>query len=159
MAIRTPKWIKYPKLLALALTFIFAYLALSSAHFELLREYVVSFGYAGTFIAGVMYVFGFTAAPATAILLLLSKTQNIFIAAGIAGFGALLGDLVIYRIIKYSFANELDTFSKEWAVTKIIFLIPDRIFIYALPILGALIIASPLPDEIGIALLATSKKV
>src|SRR3989344_70320 len=131
----------------------------SASAMQPLREFLANTGYIGSFIAGMMYVYGFTAGPATAILLVLAKSQNIFIAAAIAGFGAFLGDFVIYKIIRQSFSDELDTFAKEWAVIKIISLIPQRLMSLVLPALGAIIVASPLPDEIGVTLLAASTSI
>ena|SRR3989344_3383366 len=159
MALPVPKWVKYPKLLTLTATFILAYLFVNDAALAPLREYLAGTGYIGVFFAGIMYVYGFTAAPGTALLLVLAKTLNIYAAAALAGVGALLGDLVIYRIVRHSFADELITFSKEWAVITIISHVPKKLINFILPVLGALVIASPLPDEIGVMILATSASV
>ena len=159
MEFTAPKWVKYPKLLALAATFVFAYVVFSSARLLPLREFLAGTGYAGTFAAGIMLVYGFTAAPAIAMLLVLAKTQNIYIASFIAGFGALIGDLVIFRIVRHSFADEVEKLSKEWAVDKIRSGIPGPLMKYVVPAIGVLIIASPLPDEIGVAMLAASKNI
>ena len=159
MALYVPKWVKYPKLFTLFLTFVVAYLAVSHSALEPVREFMVGLGYFGTFLAGMMYVYGFTAAPGTAALLLLAKSQNIYLAAIVAGFGAVIGDLVIYKIIKQSFSDELVTFAKEWWVIRIISLIPQQLLKYVLPVLGAIVIASPLPDEIGVMLLAAANNI
>jgi hypothetical protein len=45
-----------------------------------LNDFLVSLGYPGTFLAGILYAYGFTSAPATAVLLILSVEQDIFLA-------------------------------------------------------------------------------
>lgn len=159
MTLYPPKWVKYPKLLTLAMTFAIAYFIAGDAHFASARELILGSGYIGTFIAGIMFAYGFTAAPATAILLILGKTQNIYIAAALAGLGALLADLAIFRIVRHSFTDELEILSKEWAVVEIASHAPKRIMQYVMPVLGCLIIASPLPDEIGVTMLAASRNI
>lgn len=62
------------------------------------------------------FTYGFTAAPATAILLILAREQNIVLAGFIAGFGALIGDAIIFKLIRHSFADEVEKLSKEKAV-------------------------------------------
>src|SRR3989344_2325858 len=103
--------IKYPKLLFLLFTFVIAYLIFTGRDFSPFHNFVLSLGYFGTFLAGMFFTYGFTAAPATAILLILAKDQNILFAGFIAGFGALVGDLIIFRFIRYYFAEEIEKFS------------------------------------------------
>src|SRR3989339_1795341 len=93
--------IKYPKLLLLLLTFVIAYLIFKERTFLPFHNLLLSMGYLGTFLAGILFVYGFTAAPATAILLILAKEQNILFAGFIAGFGALIGDLMIFTFIRH----------------------------------------------------------
>ncbi len=148
--------IKYPKLLFLILTFVIAYLMFVERDFPLFHNLLLSLGYFGTFLAGVFFTFGFTAAPATAILLILAGEQNIFFAGFIAGFGALVGDLIIFKFIRYSFADEIEKLSKEKALNHLNNKIPSLLKKYFIPVLAGFIIASPLPDEIGVSLLAAS---
>ena len=151
--------IKYPKLLFLIFTFVVAYFMFTGRDFSPFHNFLLSLGYFGTFLAGVFFTYGFTAAPATAILLILSNEQNIFFAGFIAGFGALVGDLIIFKFIRYSFADEIDKLSKEKAINRLNNKIPNLLKKYFVPVLAGLIIASPLPDEIGVSLLATSRSI
>ncbi len=105
--------IKYPKFLLLLLTFALAYLILRGRNFSPLHDVLLSLGYFGSFLAGILFVYGFTAAPATAVLLIIAKDQHIILAGFIAGFGALVGDLLIFRVIRHSFADEVEKLSKE----------------------------------------------
>ncbi len=148
--------IKYKKLLLLLLTFAVAYLIFSEGRSLFIQQLLLQAGYLGTFIAGVLFVYGFTAAPATAILLILAQQQNILLAGLVGGFGALIGDLLIFQFIRHSFSDEIKELSEEPIFKEIQARVPPVIRNYLAPVLGGIIIASPLPDEIGIPLLATT---
>ena len=148
--------IKYPKLLLLFMTFLIAYLLFYERTYQPFHDAVISLGYVGTFIAGALFAYGFTAAPATAIFLILAKEQNILLAGFIGGFGALIGDLIIFNFIRHSFADEIDKLSKEKVVLYINHKAPNLLKKYLLPVIAGFIIASPLPDEIGVSLMAAS---
>ena len=148
--------IKYLKFLLLLLTFIFAYILFKGRNFLQIKNLVSSFGYIGTFLSGSFFTYGFTSAPATALLLIISKEQNIILAGLIAGFGALIGDLIIFTFIRFSFKDEIKDISRS-RLYKIIDKKTHHLFKrYFNPILAGFIIASPLPDEIGVALFAAS---
>ena len=151
------KKIKYPKMLFLVFTFIFASLIFVGR--DLSHNFLLSLGYVSTFFAGIFYPYSFTAAPATAILLILSGEQNILLAGLIAGFGALIGDLIIFKFIRYSFADEIKKLSQERALKRLNRKIPKLCKKYLLPVIAAIIISSPLPDEIGVSLLAASRSI
>ena len=99
--------IKYPKLLFLFITFLIAYLLFYERTYPPFHDFLISLGYIGTFLVGIFFAYGFTAAPVTAILLILAKEQNIFLAGFIGGFGALVGDLFIFNFIRYSLDDEI----------------------------------------------------
>ena len=149
--------IKYPKFLLLFITFLIAYILFYGRTYQPLHDFIISMGYIGTLIAGISFAYGFTAAPATAILLILSKEQNIFLAGFIAGFGALAGDLLIFRYVRYSLSDEIKKLSKERIALYINHKTPTVFKKYFVPVLAGFIIASPLPDEIGVSLLAASR--
>lgn len=151
--------LKYPKLLLLFFTFLLAYLLFYGRIYQPFNDFITSTGYIGTFLAGILYVYGFTAAPATAILLILAKEQNIFLAGFIAGFGALTGDLLIFKFIRWSFADEIEKLSKEKLFNHFNNKPPKLFKKYLIPVLAGVIIASPLPDEIGVTLLAGATKI
>ena len=146
---------KYPKLILLLMTFILAYLIFSRRTYLPFQNSLLQLGYFGTFIIGMLFAYGFTAAPATAILLILSKEQNLLVAGIIAGFGALLADLLIFKFIRSSFRDEINILSKEKIVQKFTNHTHSSFKKYLLPIFAGFIIASPLPDEIGVTLLAS----
>ena len=151
--------IKYPKFLLLFITFLIAYLLFYERTNLKFHDFVISLGYMGTFIAGMLFAYGFTAAPATAILLILAKEQNIFLAGFIGGFGALVGDLIIFNFLRYSLDDEIKKLSKEKIVLYINHKTPNLFKKYLVPVIAGFIIASPLPDEIGVSLLAASRTI
>lgn len=151
--------IKYPKLLLLLLTFVLAYLLFTGRDFTAIHDALEALGYLGTFITGVLFTYGFTAAPATAILLILAKEQNIVIAGLIAGLGALTGDWIIFKLIRSSFSDEIRRLSNGKMMKAINHTIPSIIKKHLLIVIAGFVIASPLPDEIGVSLMAASKRI
>ena len=149
----------YPKFLLLFITFIVAYLIFSGRAYQPLNEFILSIGYFGTFIAGAMFAYGFTAAPATALMLIMAKEQNLIAAGLIGGLGALVGDLLIFSFIRVSFKDEIERLSKERFVKKFNGRISNHLKKYLLPVFAGFIIASPLPDEIGVTLLAAYRHI
>jgi len=151
--------IKYPRLLLYILSFIVAYLLFSYRSFASLHNALILLGYFGTFLTGILYAYGFTAPPATAMLLILAGDQNILFAGLVAGFGALLSDLIIFLFIRHGFADEIERFAKE----KFFQRIPKKVSIilqrYVLIAFACFLIASPLPTEIGVTLLASLKNI
>ncbi len=67
--------------------------------------------------------------------------------------------LIIFKFIRYSFADEIEKLSKEKAIKHFNNKIPNLLKKYFIPILACFIIASPLPDEIGVSLLAASQSI
>jgi len=143
--------INYLKFGLFIIALFLAYIIFYERNLSSVHKFVSSIGYFGTFFAGMLYTYGFTSPPATAIILLLAEEQNIFLASLIGGFGALLSDLLIFKTINYSFKEEIRYLLKG---KKHLNFLPKYFF----TILGALIIASPLPDELGISLMVFDKK-
>ena len=147
--------IKYPKFVLLSLTIFIAIIIFSYTHIFLpLFNFLLSLGYFGIFLTGIFYSYSFTAIPATAVLLVLAEKENIILTAFVAGFGAVIGDLLIFKFIRHSFDDELKLFAKE----KVIIYIKGKahrvLKKYFMILTGFIIIASPLPDEIGVFLIA-----
>lgn len=141
---------KYPKFIILLLTFVLAYIIFQGKE----TFYLDSSSYFGIFFLGMFYSYGFTAAPATAILLSIAQEYNIFLIAFIAGFGSLIGDLFLFKLIRTGFKDEINNLSKEHFFIKIRKKIPKFLKKYLILLFGFLFIASPLPDEIGVSILA-----
>ena len=147
---------RYPKFLLLFITFIIGYILFSGRDYGPFHDFIVGLGYAGTFIAGILFAYGFTAAPATVVFLIMAEHQNIYLASLIGGLGALIGDLLIFSFIRLSFTDEIERLSREKMVHYFSDRMPSIIKKYLLPVAAGFIIASPLPDEIGVSMLAAS---
>lgn len=144
---------KYPKFALFLVCVVFAYWIFSYSEFLGIEKVVASLGLFGIFLSGMMFTYGFTTPIAIAIFLV-SSPENIFIASLVAGIGALIGDMTIFSLIRYSFKDEVKLLSKEKIVLEIEETIPKKIRKYLAVLFAGIIIASPLPDEIGVSMLA-----
>lgn len=115
------------------------------------------FGYIGAFIAGMFFVSVFTAAPAAVVLLTFAETLPMLPLVLIAGTGSVAGDMIILSAINKHMKDGINFFPKEKGIQKIIKTLRHTKYKFFLTIVGALIIASPLPDELGLALMGVSK--
>jgi len=149
---------KYKKFKSLGAIYILTFFLFSGLGTSV-PEGFIEYGYLGIFISGILYVFSFTAPIATAMILIFSIDKNILLLGLIAGIGSLIGDLVIFHFIRISFADEINEFSKHKISLFANKKIPQKYRKYLSYLLGSFFIASPLPDEIGITILASSKDV
>lgn len=107
-------------------------------------------------LAGLFYT-SFLAAPLSIVLfVVLASTTNIYLIALFAGFGAVLGDLMIVKFLRlifrtFSFVVHINFFKN----------LKKKLQSYHLDllsyVLGIIIVASPFPDELGLVLLGASK--
>jgi glycine/D-amino acid oxidase-like deaminating enzyme len=72
-----------------------------------------------------------------------------------------VGNFLVFRALKISIATELDELSRnkllQWTIKKVKKYIPSFARIYILPAFAGFIAATPLPDELAVALLSWSK--
>ncbi len=159
--------LKYPKILLLVICMFLAYWAFSNPMVQNYFSTFSDFSYEWIFIAGLLYSFGFTAPFALGYFLII-EPPNIFLASLIGGVGSALSDLLIFSFVRLSFKNEFKKLTHEHIVQstkkylhELIdgskFLIKaSRILFY---VLALFIISSPLPDEIGVSMLAGLSKI
>jgi hypothetical protein len=148
---------KYPKLAILILAIIFACYIFKNPIIILEISRLKEFGYLGVLIAGMLLSFGFSA-PFAIGFLIISNPPNIFLASLIGGLGAALGDLIIFKTIKFSFMNEIKELEKSKTIKEIKKIVDKNISIkirhYFLYLFAGIFIVSPLPDEVGVSMLA-----
>lgn len=118
---------------------------------------VGSLGYLGAFIAGFFFVSTYTALPAGFVLFELAKYLEPLEIAIIAALGSMLGDYLIFRFIRDRVTKEIKPYLARLGGRKVRQLFRTPYFAWLLPLSGALIIASPLPDELGVSLIGASK--
>ncbi|MGI6103421.1 MAG: hypothetical protein ACOYBJ_02275 [Patescibacteria group bacterium] len=116
-------------------------------------ELTSSFGYLGAFIAGAFFVSVFTIAPASLILFQIAETHNHFHVALAAGLGAVLGDYVVLRLFTDTVFREIAPIFKVLHTSRFGAFFRTPYFAWLMPFIGAFIIASPLPDELGVGVL------
>ena len=135
-------------------------LAQTGALHELLEK-TKDFGVLQSFVAGFFFTSVFTVAPATVAVAELSRFEPVFSVAFFGGLGAAVSDMIIYLFVRKRLSKDVTA-----VIGKIVGRFKYRALVRSLdfkpirwinPILGALIIASPLPDEIGLAFLGFSK--
>jgi uncharacterized membrane protein YdjX (TVP38/TMEM64 family) len=119
-------------------------------------EAVGSLGYWGALVVGMFFVSVFTVAPASVILLYLADSHDPWLVAATAGLGAVIGDYLIFRYLRDRVFEELlPVLRKNGRPVWLLFKTP--FFSWSIPIVGALMIASAMPDEVGIGLLGASR--
>lgn len=149
---------RYKNLTAFFFGLVIAFVISKVEVFHLFLLNLGELGYLGAFIAGVLFVSTFTVATGAVILLILAETLSSIEIGLIAGLGAVLGDLMIFKFIKDNLTNELENiYNHVDSNHHFIKILHSKYFSWTLPVLGALIIASPLPDEVGVSLLGISK--
>lgn len=111
----------------------------------------------GSFIAGILYVSASTAPFGVFLLLGLSKNLPTIEIAIFAGLGGVLADFVLFRFFRGDIIGEITPIYNRFGGKILTKLMRHRLLRWILPIIGAIIIASPFPDELGIALMGLSK--
>lgn len=115
-----------------------------------------------SFISGIFFTSVFTTAPAMVALAEIAVGHNIIVTAIFGGLGALVGDVIIFRFVRDHIAGDLHHIFHNIRSKKLSLFIHGKFwrlkaFRWILPLIGALIIASPLPDELGLTILGFSK--
>lgn len=112
----------------------------------------------GAFVAGVFFTSIFTTPPAIAVIVLIAQQEHAIVVAFIAAIGALMGDYLMFRIARDRFSGYvMALLSHTRPSRRLLAIFRMRLFRWATFFVGTLIIASPLPDELGIALLGFAR--
>lgn len=120
-------------------------------------QFIGDFGYIGAFFVGILFVSIFTVGPASVVLFQLADRLNPLGVALAAGTGGMFGDYLILRFLKDKVFEELKPLYMEHGGRPLRKLFKTPYFAWAIPIFGALLIMSPLPDEVGLGLMGVSK--
>jgi len=114
-------------------------------------------GIVGSFVAGLFFTSLFTTVPAIAVLGEIATTQSLFLTAFVGAIGAVMGDLVLFTFLKGHVSNNIDELLKEKHIRRFTSVFRLPLFKWVTPFIGALVIASPLPDELGLTLMGVSR--
>ncbi|OGE74382.1 MAG: hypothetical protein A3C49_02875 [Candidatus Doudnabacteria bacterium RIFCSPHIGHO2_02_FULL_42_25] len=124
-----------------------------SAEFERFLSALKNFEIIGSFVAGLFFTSIFTTAPAIVILSEIAQDSSPILVAVVGSFGALLGDLLMFKLLRDRLAKDfyalfhIDMNQRYFRIPRF------RWLAYAI---AGIIIASPFPDELGIAILGFS---
>ena len=170
--LRKFEW-KHHNLILLVVSIVIAYYIL---RFQPVLSFIHGLSYLGylaAFILGMMFTYAFTVAPATAVLYNLGNQFNPFLIALIGAFGSVISDYIIFRFVRDKLIDEIKLLSKEVnhltkPVSDLVFteeitvvlwkkISRSRIWKHLIPIVAGFVIASPLPDELGVAIFGAAK--
>ncbi|MFH1840977.1 MAG: hypothetical protein ABH807_02375 [Candidatus Shapirobacteria bacterium] len=125
---------------------------------EKLLPHLHTWGYLAAPVAGIMFTSTFTVASGMLVLLTLAKTLSPIALILLGVIGAVAGDWLIFRFVRHQAAGEVAPIFKELEKeTHLHRIMHTRYFAWTLPVIGAFIIVSPLPDELGVSLLGMSQ--
>ncbi len=111
----------------------------------------------GVFFAGILFTSLFTTPIAIAMFITLSAAVNPIAMAGIGALGAVVGDVVLFSLVRFSFQKDVEHLLSVPRYRRFFAIFHRRMFRWILPFVGAVIIASPLPDELGVGLMGVSR--
>lgn len=141
----------------IVLSIIVAVILVKTGILENLLMSVQETKFIGSFVAGIFFVSVFTAAPATVVLAEIAQSNSVFLVAFLGGIGALIGDLAIFGFVKDRVSDDFLYLIKKSKSERLVSIFRLRLFRWLVPFMGALIVASPLPDELGLAMMGLSK--
>ena len=110
-----------------------------------------------SFITGIFFTSVFTIAPSSVAFASIAENFPLPQVAIWGGLGAMCGDLILFFFIKDRFYDDLISTIKPKTMKHILRSLHFGFLKWLSPLIGAFIIASPLPDELGVALLGMSK--
>jgi hypothetical protein len=176
---------KYRNMITLFLSLAIAYALLRTAYFEILISRMGEFIIPGSFVAGLLYAFSLSVAPSVAIFYAIAKSYNILVIALVGALGCVIGDYAIFRFVRDKLVCEIKLLIDELN-SRTICIFENSIFYKLFPfsnlllsrrfkilmikasrsklwrimiwLMAGVIIASPLPDELGIMILGATNQ-
>ncbi|MCR4326508.1 MAG: hypothetical protein NUV52_02545 [Candidatus Roizmanbacteria bacterium] len=149
---------RYKNLTYLGISIAVSFYLFTNQSFQEVLLRMGEWGYIGAFISGILFVSTFTVSIGIVLLLTLAERLNPLELGFIAGLGAVTGDFFIFHYIRNkSLVDEIKHFFVYFGGDRVAYLLHTKYFSWSLPVAGALIIASPLPDELGVGLMGISK--
>lgn len=151
---------KYKNLGLFVIGFLLAFIFSKNLKTNEILLHLGNFKYFSAFIGGLLFVSTFTLPVGAMILLTLARSFPFILLIFIAGTGAVLGDFLVFKFLKNKISEEINPLYEE--LEKVVGknhlkkIVHTKYFAWTLPVLGALIMASPLPDELGISVMGLS---
>ena len=125
--------------------------------FAIIIKDISLLGLFGAFLSGMLFASTFTVATGGLLLISLANTLNPFGLVFASACGAVFADILIFYFVKDNVSAEITpVYEKFLAHHHLKKILHTRYFSWTLPVLGAIVIASPLPDELGVSLMGIS---
>ncbi|KKW11080.1 MAG: hypothetical protein UY50_C0021G0014 [Parcubacteria group bacterium GW2011_GWA2_49_9] len=144
-------------ILAICVGILLAWVLITSGMFAQLLASTDTGRIVESFFVGLFFTSAFTLAPAGIFLAQLSETISPWTVAFFGALGAMCGDLILFLFIRDRLADDVKGMFPKASVRRFLNSFHLGFWKWLAPLLGALIIASPLPDEFGISLLGLSR--
>lgn len=135
----------------------FAWWLIKSGYLEGLIDAILPLKFVAEIVAGIFYTSFLTSPIAVAMLIVLARENNPIMTAFLAGFGAVLGDFLIVKFFRQELSSDVNLVSKQLHLEKVNKYLQKFHLDSITPLLGAIIVASPFPDELGLMMLGASK--
>lgn len=134
-----------------------AYLLVRLGTVDNFLDSVSGLTHVGSFLAGMFFTSLFTTVPAMVVLGELALSTPLWIVALFGGLGAVVGDYILFLIVRQGLSKDVEYLIAHSGFKRFKKIFHTKLLHHMLPFLGALVLASPLPDEIGLAMLGFSK--
>jgi uncharacterized membrane protein YdjX (TVP38/TMEM64 family) len=133
-------------------------------HVPAMQRSLQAAGYAGTFVLGALFAFSFTSLPATALLAIAGRSQNLWIAGAVATLGAVTAELVVFGLFRsmtrpaHESRPRHQRYSGRWKAIE--GAIPERWRPFAIAVVVVACLMFPvLPNEFAAFVLARTRRV
>lgn len=135
----------------------FAWWLVKAGYLQGLIDTILPFRILAEILAGVLYTSFLTSPISVAMLIVLAQENNPIITALLAGLGAASADLFMVRFFRKELSSNLNLVSGPLRFQQINKLLQMLHLDFIVPLIGAIIVASPFPDELGLMMLGVSK--
>lgn len=145
----------YPHLTFVLYSYVIAVLLFLLLDHQFFHQLVTPFGIGGIFVVGMMYSYSFTIGLAALLLPAFLEHFSPGVIALIGGLGGTFADTTIFRLFKGNLKKEMKALGGT-KFMKSVAKLPLMNYRWFRDALGMLVIMSPIPDEIGIAIMAST---
>lgn len=147
----------YPRFTTIALSYVAAGLLFIFLGPEFFQTLILPFGIFGVIVAGALYTYSFTTAIGALLLIALIPYHPIGVLAVVGGIGATLADFTIFKFVRDDLKKEVRRFGASKMIQNVCSANGILCKKWMRNLMGVMIMASPFPDELGIAMMSTTK--
>jgi len=152
---------KHKNILFFALGLLSAYVIFKNPQAKAFFLKTGDWDFLGAFIAGIFFTFTFSLPIGALILIDIAKDLPILPVIVCAALGAAFFDFIIFKFFRHTISKEIaplyDELEKIGHKGHFKKILHTKYFGWTLPVFGAIIMATPLPDELGVSLMGISK--